>query len=141
LLKRYPYVLLFDLHGLSARILHEYRYRLRPYGAIKIIKPTLFKIAFTKAYGGISAEIAERIRGEIGFLFTDVNPAEMLKIIAENAVRRGAQPGDKAPFDIVVPAGPTNASPGPIISKFSKLKNTDKSTGGQDLDCQRYCSG
>ncbi|MCI4446757.1 MAG: 50S ribosomal protein L10, partial [Pyrobaculum sp.] len=37
-------------------------------------------------------------------------------------VRRAAQPGDKAPFDIVVPAGPTNASPGPIISKFGKLK-------------------
>jgi large subunit ribosomal protein L10 len=122
LLKNYQYVFLFDLHGLSSRVLHEYRYRLRPYGVIKIIKPTLFKIAFTKVYGGIPAEIAEKIRGEVGFFFTNLNPAEVIKVVAENAVRRAAQPGDKAPFDIVVPAGPTNASPGPIISKFGKLK-------------------
>ncbi|AFA38590.1 Ribosomal protein L10 [Pyrobaculum oguniense TE7] len=122
LLKKYPYVFIFDLHGLSARVLNEYRYRIRPYGVIKIIKPTLFKIAFSKVYGGISTDIAEKIRGEIGFLFTDINPAEMIKIVAEKSVRRAAKPGDKAPFDIVVPAGPTNASPGPIISKFGKLK-------------------
>jgi large subunit ribosomal protein L10 len=122
LLKSYQYIFLFDLHGLSSRVLHEYRYRLRPHGVIKIIKPTLFKIAFTKVYGGIPAEIAEKIRGEVGFFFTNLNPAEVIKVVAENAVRRAAQPGDKAPFDIVVPAGPTNASPGPIISKFGKLK-------------------
>jgi large subunit ribosomal protein L10 len=122
LLKNYQYIFLFDLHGLSSRVLHEYRYRLRPYGVIKIIKPTLFKIAFTKVYGGIPAEIAEKTRGEVGFFFTNLNPAEVIKVVAENAVRRAAQPGDKAPFDIVVPAGPTNASPGPIISKFGKLK-------------------
>ncbi|MCI4446959.1 MAG: 50S ribosomal protein L10, partial [Pyrobaculum sp.] len=103
LLKNYQYVFLFDLHGLSSRILHEYRYRLRRYGVIKIIKPTLFKIAFTKVYGGIPAEIAEKIKGEIGFFFTNLNPAEVIKLVAENAVRRAAQPGDKAPFDIVVP--------------------------------------
>ncbi len=120
--KNYQYIFLFDLHGLSARVLNEYRYRMRPYGEIKIIKPTLFKIAFTKVYGGIPADVAEKVRGEIGFLFTNVNPVEVIKIVAENAVRRAAQPGDKAPFDIVVPAGPTNASPGPIISKFGKLK-------------------
>jgi large subunit ribosomal protein L10 len=122
LLKNYQYVFLFDLHRLSSRVLHEYRYRLRPHGVIKIVKPTLFKIAFTKVYGGIPAEIAEKIRGEVGFFFTNLNPAEVIKVVAENAVRRAAQPGDKAPFDIVVPAGPTNASPGPIISKFGKLK-------------------
>jgi large subunit ribosomal protein L10 len=122
LFKNYQYIFLFDLHGLSSRVLHEYRYRLRPHGIIKIIKPTLFKIAFTKVYGGIPAEIAEKIRGEVGFFFTNLNPAEVIKVVAENAVRRAAQPGDKAPFDIVVPAGPTNASPGPIISKFGKLK-------------------
>jgi large subunit ribosomal protein L10 len=122
LLKNYQYIFLFDLHGLSSRVLHEYRYRLRPHGVIKIIKPTLFKIAFTKVYGGIPAEIAEKTRGEVGFFFTNLNPAEVIKVVAENAVRRAAQPGDKAPFDIVVPAGPTNASPGPIISKFGKLK-------------------
>jgi large subunit ribosomal protein L10 len=68
------------------------------------------------------AEIAEKIKGEIGFFFTNLNPAEVIKLVAENAVRRAARPGDKAPFDIVVPAGPTKASPGPIISKFGKLK-------------------
>ncbi len=122
LLKKYQYVMLLDLHKLSARVLNQYRYNLRPYGVVKVVKPTLFKIAFTKVYGSLPSEIGERIRGEVGFFFTNVNPVEVLKIIAANSVRRAAKPGDRAPYDIVVPAGPTNASPGPIISKFGKLK-------------------
>ena len=122
LLKKYPYVFIFDLHGLSNRVLSEYRYRLRRYGVVRVIKPRLFKLAFVKAYGGAPLDVIENVKGEIAFIFTDVNPPEMIKIVASNSVRRAAQPGDKAPFDIIVPAGPTNASPGPIISKFGKLK-------------------
>lgn len=122
LLKKYNYVFLFDLHGLSSRILHEYRYRLRGVAVVKVAKPTLFRIAYGKVFGEMPQELAERVRGEVGFIFTDMNPSEFLRVVAAHAVRRAAQPGDKAPFDIVVPAGPTNASPGPIISKFGKLK-------------------
>lgn len=122
LLRKYSYVFLFDLHGLSSRILHEYRYRLRKVAVIKVAKPTLFRIAYVKVFGEMPMELLERVRGEVGFIFTNMNPSEFLRVVAANAVRRAAQPGDKAPFDIVVPAGPTNAPPGPIISKFGKLK-------------------
>jgi large subunit ribosomal protein L10 len=122
LLQEYSYVFIFDLHKLKAGTLHEYRYRLRPYGVVKIIKPTLFRIAFARVFGEIPPDIAKRVRGEVGFLFTNANPVEIVRVIAENSVRRAARPGDTAPYDIAVPAGPTSASPGPIISKFSKLK-------------------
>ncbi|MFN3804641.1 MAG: 50S ribosomal protein L10 [Pyrobaculum sp.] len=120
LLSQYDYIFVLDLHKLSARVLHEYRYRLRPYGVVKVVKPTLFRIALSKF--GPPPEVLEKISGEIGLFFTNLNPAEVVKLVAKHSVQRAARPGDKAPFDIIVPAGPTNAAPGPIISKFGKLK-------------------
>ncbi|MFN7106441.1 MAG: 50S ribosomal protein L10, partial [Pyrobaculum sp.] len=120
LLSQYDYIFVLDLHKLSAKILHEYRYRLRPHGVVKVIKPTLFRIALGRF--GAPPEVLEKTSGEIGLFFTNLNPAEVVKLVARHSVQRAARPGDKAPFDIIVPAGPTNASPGPIISKFGKLK-------------------
>ena len=122
LLREYKYVFLFDLHELPARILHEYRFRLRGKARIKVAKHTLFRIAFRRVFGDVPPEIDEQLRGERGYIFTNVDPFQFVKLVEENAVRRRAKPGDKAPYDIVVPAGPTNLSPGPILSRFGKLK-------------------
>ncbi len=123
LLKNNRYILVFDLHGVPARILHEYRYRLRRVGAsMKVAKNTLLFLAMQKAYGEVPEEVAGVLRGEIGLIFTNRNPFEVYKYIELNKVRRDARPGDLAEFDIVVPAGPTNLGPGPILSRFGKLR-------------------
>lgn len=122
MLREYKYVFLFDLHELPARILHEYRFRLRGRAKIKIAKHTLFRIAFRRVFGEIPPDVDEQLRGERGYIFTNVDPFQFVKLVEDNAVRRRAKPGDKAPYDIVVPAGPTNLSPGPILSRFGKLK-------------------
>ncbi len=123
LLKNNRYILVFDLHGVPARILHEYRYRLRRIGAtIKIAKNTLFLLALHKALGEVPEEVTNVLRGEIGLIFTNRNPFEIYRYIELNKVRREAKPGDIADFDIVVPAGPTKLGPGPILSRFGKLR-------------------
>ncbi|MDT7868954.1 MAG: 50S ribosomal protein L10 [Thermoproteus sp.] len=122
LIKRYNYILLFDLHGLSARILHEYRFRLRGVGAVKVAKHNLMRIALRRVYGELPPEVDRELFGERAYIFTNENPALFLKEVEAKAVRRKAKAGDVAPYDIVAPAGPTNLSPGPILSKFGKLK-------------------
>lgn len=122
LAKRYNYILLFDLHGLSAKILHEYRFRLRGAGVIKVAKHNLMRIALRRVYGDVPQEIDKELFGERAYIFTNENPALFVKLVEAKAVRRKAKAGDVAPYDIIAPAGPTNLSPGPILSKFGKLK-------------------
>lgn len=122
LAKRYNYIFIFDLHGLSARILHEYRFRLRGSGVIKVAKHNLVRIALKRAYGDVPPDVDKELFGERAYIFTNENPALFVKLVEAKAVRRKARAGDVAPYDIVAPAGPTNLSPGPILSKFGKLK-------------------
>ncbi|MFB6490052.1 MAG: 50S ribosomal protein L10 [Thermoproteus sp. AZ2] len=122
LTKQYRYIFVFDLHGLSARILHEYRFRLRGYGVVKVAKHNLMRLALRRVYGEVPPEVDKELFGERAYIFTNENPALFVKIVEANAVRREARGGDVAPYDIIAPAGPTNLSPGPILSKFGKLK-------------------
>lgn len=122
LVKNHSYIFIFDLHGLSAKVLHEYRFKLRGRGVVKAAKHNLLRLALKRVYGDVPPEVDKELAGERAYIFTDENPAAFVKIIEANAVRRKARGGDVAPYDIVAPAGPTNLSPGPILSKFGKLK-------------------
>ncbi|CCC82425.1 50S ribosomal protein L10 [Thermoproteus tenax] len=122
LVKHYNYIFLFDLHELSSRILHEYRYRLRGRAVIKVAKHNLMRLALRRVYGEVPPEVDKELFGERAYIFTNENPALFVRIVEANAVRRKARGGDVAPYDIIAPAGPTNLSPGPILSKFGKLK-------------------
>jgi large subunit ribosomal protein L10 len=121
-LKRYETVMLIDLRGLPNRVLKEYRYLLRGDSKVKVAKGTLIKLAMEKAYGGVSEDVAQLLRGEIGLLFTNRNPFELNRFIVRNGVRRFAKDGDVAQFDLTIPAGNTGINPGPVLSRFGKLK-------------------
>lgn len=121
-LQRYEVVMLIDLRGLPNRVLKEYRYLLRGNSKMKVVKGTLINIAMEKAYGGISDELAQLLRGEIGLLFTNENPFELNRFIARNGVRRFAKDGDIAQFELIIPAGNTGINPGPVLSRFGKMK-------------------
>ncbi len=123
LFSKHETVFVINLHETSNRVLQEYRFWLRRRGA-KIVKAknTLVLIALRQLMGSVSEEIERIFTGENLLIFTNENPFELAKWIWETGVRREAMPGDVAPFDLVVPAGNTNMGPGPIMSKFGKLK-------------------
>ncbi len=132
LLRKYRYVFVIDIHGVSNRILKEYRLKLRRIDSVmKHIKNTLFRLAIEKTFGKVSEDIEKILTGENMFIFTNMNPIEFVQWIEENAVRREAKPGDKAPYEIVIPAGDTGLSPGPILSKFGKLRVPTRVQGGK----------
>ncbi|MFB6470508.1 MAG: 50S ribosomal protein L10 [Vulcanisaeta sp. AZ3] len=123
LFSNYESVFLIDLHGTSNRVVQEYRFWLRRRGArIVKAKNTLVLLALRQLMGNVDEKIENLFTGENLLIFTNENPFEFAKWIWENGVRREVIPGDVAPFDLVVPAGNTNMSPGPIMSKFGKLK-------------------
>ncbi len=132
LLRKHKYIFVVDIHGVSNRVLKEYRLKLRRTGSVmKHIKNTLFRLALEKTFGKVPEEVEKVLTGENIFIFTNMNPVEMIKWIEENAVRREAKPGDKAPYEIVIPAGDTGLSPGPILSRFGKLRVPTRVQGGK----------
>lgn len=123
LFSKYETVFVIDLHETSNRVLQEYRFWLRRRGARVIkAKNTLVLIALRQLMGSVSEDIEKLFTGENLLVFTNENPFELAKWIWGTGVRREAMPGDVAPFDLVAPAGNTNMGPGPIMSKFGKLK-------------------
>ncbi len=123
LLTKYSTVVVFDLKGLKANVLQQYRRVLRGRGVVKVFKNNLMLLALRSVYGeSLNPEVEKLLTGENGFIFTNENFYELHKFILENAVRRYARPGDRVESEIIVPAGNTGINPGPILSRFSKLK-------------------
>ena len=67
------------------------------------------------------ADLAANLKGIPALLFTKENPFSIYKILNKSKSPAAAKPGQTAPKDITIPAGPTPFSPGPVISEFSQL--------------------
>ena len=134
LIKSYKVIAIGDLTGVPAAQLHRIRKRLREkYGEdkikLRVAKNTLFKLALKQA--GLPVEKFEPyLTGNNIFIFANINPFELARILEKERARAPAKPGMKAPTEIVVPAGNTGLQPGPIMSVFSKLRIPIRVQGG-----------
>ncbi|AOL16042.1 50S ribosomal protein L10 [Sulfolobus sp. A20] len=121
LIKNSKTVLIANLEGFPADKLHEIRKKLRGKAVIKVTKNSLFEIAAKNA--GIDIEkIKGYLTGPNAFIFTNDNPFAMNMFFENYKLRRYAMPGDKAEEDVIIPAGDTGMTAGPILSVFGKLK-------------------
>jgi len=124
LLASYRYIILLNITGVTAQVLHETRSVLRRRGSVlKVIKNTLTKLAIDRVKSekpGIE-KLKEYLTGQNAAVFTNENPFEVCLFLARNKIAREARPGDVATSDIVIPKGNTGLPPGPIISLFNRV--------------------
>ncbi len=130
LIKKYPVIGIADLTGLPSAQLQEIRKRLRGRALFRVAKNTLMKRAFEKAGIKVTKEIEELLQGPNMFIFTDMNPFELYLTLEKYKAKAPAKPGDVATSEIVIPAGNTGLTPGPILSTFGKLKIPTKIQDG-----------
>jgi len=122
-IKKYNIIGIGDLAQIGSHEIQLLRSKLRGKALMKVTKNTLFGIAFKQALSDKEYEkIKQFLQGQNIFIFTDMNPFELSLFLERNMVPSEAKPGDIAPTDIIVPAGNTGFAPGPILSKFGKLK-------------------
>ncbi|MCK5773876.1 MAG: 50S ribosomal protein L10 [Thermoplasmata archaeon] len=108
-----------DIPGIQ---LMQMRAKLRDRMRFKVAKKSLIRIALEDLKGekeGID-ELSNTVDGQAAVLGTDLNPFTLFKILKDNMQPMAAKGGEKAPFDIVVPAGETSFPPGPIVGEFGK---------------------
>ncbi|WP_205835757.1 50S ribosomal protein L10 [Metallosphaera hakonensis] len=123
-------IMIADISGFPSDKLHEIRKKLRGKAEIKVTKNTLFLIAAKRA--GIDAsKIENYITGTNAFIFSNENPFAISIFLSRFKLKRYPMPGDKADEEVVIPAGDTGMTAGPILSTFGKLKVQTKVQDGK----------
>ena len=122
LLKKYDVIAAADLNKVSSSMLQDMRRQLRGTLDVKVVKNTLMRISMNQAGKTDSDSFMEAVAGPNVFLFTNGNPFRLAMDLEANKVKVFAKPGDIALTDIVISAGNTGLSPGPLIGKFGVLK-------------------
>jgi len=121
LLDEYKLIGAADLTKVGSGMLQDLRKQLRGQVTIKGIKNNLMRISMEKVGLQGTEGFITQIKGQNIYIFSNGNPFSLAMTLHRNKVKVFAKAGDIALEDLMVPAGNTGLSPGPIISKFGGL--------------------
>ncbi len=117
-----PIVGLVNMQNLPAPQLQTMRTTLRAKNVTIIMaRKKLLQRALQQSTKSNILKLAENIKGMPALLFSRDNPFILYSIIQKNKSEAPAKPGQIAPKDLVVKAGPTSFAPGPIISELAAV--------------------
>ena len=123
LINEYPIVAVANLSKIPAAQLQKIMAGLRGKVRMFMAKKRLIKIALAeveKDKKGIK-ELSARLEGIPALLMTKENPFILYKTLQKSKSKGAAKIGDIAPSDITIPAGPTQFTPGPVISELGSI--------------------
>ena len=94
---------------------------------IRIIKNKVAMRAFenVKDVAGIDS-LSEQLEGQNALMFTNINPFRLNSVLSQNKVFLAAKGGDIASKEIIIPAGNTSITPGPVLSEFKEANVATK---------------
>ncbi|ASJ15640.1 acidic ribosomal protein P0 [Thermococcus chitonophagus] len=126
LIKSYPVVALVDVSSMPAYPLSQMRRLIRENeGLLRVSRNTLIELAIKKAAQELGKPELEKlidyIQGGAGILVTKMNPFKLYKFLQQNRQPAPAKPGAKVPKDVVIPAGPTSLTPGPLVGQMQAM--------------------
>ena len=94
---------------------------------IRVIKNRVAQRAFEKLNNRPGLDyLSKELEGQCALLFTNISPFKLNLIFDKNKVFLPAKGGDIATKDIIIPAGNTGISPGPVLSEFKEANVSTK---------------
>ncbi len=123
LVAQYPIIGAVNMENLPTPQLQKMRALLREKVVMTMTKRRIIKIAIEKCKEkkkGIE-KIEPYLKGMPALIFTKENPFALFKMLKKNKSPAPAKAGQTAPKDIVVPAGPTDFAPGPVIGELAQV--------------------
>jgi len=122
LLQQHKVLGVASLQKIRAAQLQELRRKLKDNTSFRVIKNTIIRraVAECKDKPGLEG-LGEHLTGSNIFLFTNLNPFQLVLILQKSRMKANARAGDIASEDVIVPAGNTGLPPGPIISQFGSV--------------------
>jgi len=121
LINSYPVIGAVDMENLPTAQLQKMRGQLRDKVLIRMTKRRLINLILdnTKEKKKGIEEMKNYLTGMPALLFTKDDPFILAKTLKKSMSTAPAKPGQVAPKDIIVGAGPTPFSPGPVISELA----------------------
>ncbi|KAG6595907.1 60S acidic ribosomal protein P0 [Phytophthora cinnamomi] len=134
LLENYTRIFLVGVDNVGSAQMQQIRLVLRGRAEVLMGKNTLMRKVFhnfvKKNPGHPLEQFIPLLKGNVGFVFTNDDLAEIREILESNRVPAPARVGSIAPVDVIVPPGPTGADPGQT-SFFQALQIATKIQKGQ----------
>ena len=121
-LLQHKVICIFDLNTLPSKQLQLIRNKLRNKIEVHVKKKRFIKRAIDeiKAQKDLSHLLPFLDKGVPSLILTNEDPFSVYKSIKSSKSMAFAKPGQIAPKDLVVEAGPTNFPPGPIIGELGQ---------------------
>lgn len=123
LISRFKIIGIADLTSVPSAPLQKMKSKIKDNTKIKLIRINLLKLALENLkskYPNLE-QLSPQMRGMVALILTNDNPFKLAKSLNESKSPAPAKPGNIAPNDIKIPAGPTPFAPGPIIGELGQL--------------------
>ena len=121
LFKTYPIVGIVNMQNMPSSQLGGIKKSLRGKAVLFMTKRRFIKIAIEQAKVPGIETLLPLLKGMPAFLFTKDNPFALYKTLKKSKSPAPAKAGAPAPRDIIVPAGPTPFTPGPVTSELAAV--------------------
>lgn len=121
LIGQYDVVGTVNMQNFPAKELNTMREKLRKDVVLKMTKRRLLKVALKDADKQGVEDLEKYMEGMPAMIFTNQSPFTLFKTLKKNKSTTAIKSGQVAPNDIVVPSGPTNFAPGPIIGELGNV--------------------
>ena len=130
LAKKYPVLAVTSLSKVRSTQLMAVRKALRGPAEVYVVKHALAILGLQKAGIKNAAELLSHHSGQNALIFSTYAPFKLFLTLDKSHVYLHARAGDKAPNDIIVPAGNTSLPAGPVLSEFREAGIQTKIEGG-----------
>ena len=118
LINEYKVLAIINLEKLPAFNLMKIKKQIKGKLILKYAKKRLIKRAFDDEN---LAQLKDTLVGIPALIFTNEDPFKLFQLLKKNRTPVSAKAGDISPKDIIIPAGPTNFTPGPMIGELGAL--------------------
>ncbi|MFH0752385.1 MAG: 50S ribosomal protein L10 [archaeon] len=122
LFQEYPVVGVINAENLPSKQLQQVKSQIKNTVFVVMSKKRLIKIALEKLKGKVKGidQLISHLKGMPMLVFTKDNPFKLYRLLASKTTSAAAKPGQNAPNDLTIEAGPTPFPPGPIIGELGK---------------------
>jgi len=118
LIKDYKVLAIANLEKLPAFNLMKIKSQLRGKIILKFTKKRLIKRAFDESKNEMLISLKSKLEGIPAIMFTNENPFKLFQLLKKSKTPAPAKTGDIAPKEVIIPEGPTEFTPGPVIGEL-----------------------
>jgi len=130
LAKKYPVIAVTLLSKVRSTQLMAVRKALRGHAEVYVVKNKLAILGLKSAGIKNADQLLSHLSGQNALIFSTYDPFKLFLTLDKSHVYLHARAGDKAPNDIIVPAGNTSLPAGPVLSEFREAGISTKIEGG-----------